>query len=60
MTLRTVVLDKIKEEPQTISSLFESLNEKNNIHRHTIRGRLSEMVRAGQIKKEGSKFTFIQ
>ena len=60
LTLRAVILDKIKETPQTIDTLFTDLNVKNNIHRHTIRGRLSELVKAETIKKEGSTFSFIQ
>ena len=60
LTLRTVILDKIKKNPQTITSPFDTLNEKNSIHRHTIRGRLSELVKAESIKKEGSTFSFIQ
>jgi predicted transcriptional regulator len=60
LTLRTVILDKIKQNPQTIDQLFDTLNEKNNIQRHTIRGRLSELVKDQAIKKEGSIFSFIQ
>ena len=60
LTLRTVILDKIKETPQTIDTLFDDLNTKNNIQRHTIRGRLSELVKSESIKKEGSTFSFIQ
>jgi len=60
LTLKTVILDKIKQNPQTIESLFTDLNEKNNIQRHTIRGRLSELVKDQAIKKEGSTFSFIQ
>jgi len=60
LTLRTVILDKIKQNPQTIDQLFDTLNEKNNIQRHTIRGRLSELVKDQAIKKEGSIFSFIR
>ncbi len=60
LTLKTVILDKIKQNPQTIDQLFDTLNEKNNIQRHTIRGRLSELVKDQAIKKEGSTFSFIQ
>lgn len=38
-----------------ITGLFEKINEKNDIARATIRGRLSEMVRAGEVKKLASE-----
>ncbi len=38
-----------------ITGLFDKINEKNDIARATIRGRLSEMVRAGEVKKLASE-----
>lgn len=38
-----------------IDGLFAKINEKNDIARATIRGRLSEMVRAGEVKKLASE-----
>lgn len=58
MSLRDVVFQKL-EKPQTITELFDDLNEKNNTERATIRGRLSELMKAGKIKKVGDTFSRI-
>jgi len=56
--LRDVVFQKL-EKPQTITQLFEDLNQKNNTERATIRGRLSELMKDGKIKKVGDTFSRI-
>ena len=56
LALKTVILEKIKKEPQSIQTLFDDLNEKDQIPRHTIRGRLSELRTKKLIKKEGDLF----
>ena len=50
------MLQKIEQKPQTISELYEDLNEKNNIKRESIRGRLSELRSEGLVKKVGEIF----
>jgi len=58
LSLREIVLEKL-ETPQTLTQLFDDLNEKNDIKRESIRGRLSELKKAGRIKKVGEKFSKI-
>jgi len=58
LSLRDVVLQKL-EKPQTITQLFDDLNQKNNTERATIRGRLSELMKDGKIKKVGDIFSQI-
>ena len=55
MTLRKVIYNILSESNLDITGLFDKINEKNDIARATIRGRLSEMVKAGEVKKLASE-----
>jgi len=59
LSLKDVVLQKIEQKPQTITQLFDDLNEKDDIKRESIRGRLSELKKDGLIKKVGDMFSKI-
>jgi len=50
-----VIYNILSKQSLDITGLFEKINEKNDIARATIRGRLSEMVRAGEVKKLASE-----
>ncbi len=43
----------------TIDELFDDMNQKNNIKRESIRGRLSELKTNNEIKKVGLKFSVL-
>lgn len=53
MTLRKLIYKMLQRDELNLDQLFEQINIKNNIARATIRGRLSEMVRAGEVRKIG-------
>lgn len=46
-----MIYNILSEQNLDITGLFDKINEKNDIARATIRGRLSEMVKAGEVKK---------
>jgi len=43
----------------TIDEIFTEMNQKNNIKRESIRGRLSELKTSNEIEKVGKKFSIL-
>ncbi len=56
MTLRKLIFQLLSAKPMNIGELLEEIQIKNpNIARPTVRGRLSDMVKAKEIQKVGSE-----
>lgn len=54
MTLRKLIWQKLQEKPMNIGELLEEIQIKNpNIARPTVRGRLSDMVKDGEVERIG-------
>jgi hypothetical protein len=56
MTLRKLIFQLLCEKPMNIGELLAEIQIKNpDIARPTVRGRLSDMVKANEIKRIGSE-----
>jgi len=56
MTLRKLIFQLLSEKPMNIGELLTEIQIKNpDIARPTVRGRLSDMVKAKEIQKVGSE-----
>ena len=53
MTLRKLLFKLLSEKAMNIDELFKEINLKNEIARPTIRGRISDMIRDGEVKRLG-------
>ena len=59
MSIRTVIKEKLATKSMTLDELFTDLNQKNNIKRESVRGRLSELRKDKEVKKTGQKFSLL-
>lgn len=56
MTLRKLIFQKLSDKPMNIGELLEEIQIKNpNIARPTVRGRLSDMVKDGELQRIGGE-----
>lgn len=53
MTLRKLLFKLLSEKAMNLDELFKEINLKNEIARPTIRGRISDMIRDGEVKRLG-------